>query len=76
MCAADVYLKGLVILAQRTQDFLNDGYSIVFQHKDTTLCLVKLIHTNGNRITLKYDVIDGRISQCTNGRETHSEEVR
>lgn len=72
----DVYLKGLVILAKRTQDFLQDGYSIVFEHKDSSLCLVKLVHTNGNRITLKFSVVDGRLSQCTNGRETHSEEVR
>lgn len=76
MCATDVYLKGLVILAERTQGFLQDGYSIVFEHKSQGLCLVKLVHTNGNRITLKYNAIDGRISQCTNGRETHSEEVR
>lgn len=75
MCAADNYLKGLVILAERTQGFLQDGYSIVFEHKDKDFCLVKLVHTNGNRITLKYNVLDGRITQCTNGRETHSEEV-
>lgn len=75
MCAADNYLKGLVILAERTQGFLEDGYSIVFEHKDKSLCLIKLVHTNGNRITLKYNVLDGRITQCTNGRETHSEEV-
>lgn len=75
MCLDNSHLKGLVLLAERTQGFLEDGYRILFEHKDKSLCLVKLVHPNGNRITLKYNSIDGRITQWTNGRETHSEKV-
>lgn len=75
MCSGNSHLKGLVLLAERTQGFLEDGYTILFEHKDKTLCLVKLVHPNGNRITLKYNSLDGKITQCTNGRETHSEKV-
>lgn len=76
MCSSDNYLKGLVCLAERTQGFLEDGYSIMFEHKDKSLCLVKLRHANGNTITLCYNSNNGIISQRTNGRETHQETVR
>lgn len=68
-------LKGLVRLAERTQGFLEDGYQILFQHKDNSLCLVKLKHQNGNVITLSYNSLNGTITQRTNGRETHQEKV-
>ena len=76
MCHSENYLKGLVRLAERTQGFLEDGYSIMFQHKDQSLCLVKLRHPNGNIITLSFDSDNGIISQRTNGRETHLETMR
>lgn len=68
-------LKGLVYLAERTQGFLEDGYQIMFEHKDKSLCLVKLKHQNGNIITLSYNILNGTITQRTNGRETHQEKV-
>lgn len=68
-------IKGLVSLAERTQGFLQDGYQIMFEHKDESLCMVKLKHQNGNVITLSYNIVNGTITQRTNGRETHQEKV-
>lgn len=58
--------KGLAALNERLQGFLQDGYHVIISYKDETLCLVKLRHHNGNRITIKLDIPSGELSQLTN----------
>lgn len=67
--------KGLELLNQRVQDLLADGYNIVINYKDDSLCLVKLKHHNGNRITLKFHILDGTITQCTNNIQNYTHKV-
>lgn len=72
----NAYLKGLSILYQRMEDLKKDGYDIIANYQDNNLCLVKLRHRNGNRITLKYSAADGIISQSTNNVQNFSNKVR
>ena len=71
----DIKQKGLELLNQRVQDLLADGYHIVINYKDNSLCLVKLRHHNGNRITLKFHILDGTITQCTNHIQVYTHKV-
>ena len=68
-------LRGLELLNQRVQDLLADGYHIVINYKDNSLCLVKLRHHNGNRITLTFHILDGTITQRTNNIQVYSHKV-
>ena len=72
----DTNLKGLSILYQRMEDLKKDGYDIVTNYQDNHLCLVKLRHRNGKRITLKYSDEDGIVSQSTNNIQNFSNKVR
>lgn len=72
----DTNLKGLSILYQRMEDLKKDGYDIVANYQDNYLCLVKLRHQNGKRITLKYSSKDGVVSQSTNNVQNFSDKVR
>lgn len=71
----DMKQKGLELLNQRVQDLLADGYHIVINYKDNSLCLVKLRHHNGNRITLAFHILDGTITQRTNNIQVYSHKV-
>lgn len=71
----DMKKKGLEHLNQRVQDLLKDGYHIVINFKDNSLCLIKLRHHNGNRITLKFHILDGTITQHTNNIQVYSHKV-
>lgn len=71
----DYKQKGLELLNQRVQDLLEDGYHIVINFKDNSLCLVKLRHHNGNRITLAFHILDGTITQRTNNIQVYSHKV-
>lgn len=71
----DTNLKGLSILYQRMEDLKKDGYDIVTNYQDNYLCLVKLRHQNGKRITLKYSAKDGVVSQSTNNIQNFSNKV-
>lgn len=68
-------LKALVALSDRLQGFLEDGYQIQLEYKSQDLYFYKLVHHNGNRITLKYNVITRTISQSTNGQQTYESKV-
>lgn len=68
-------MRGLELLNQRVQDLLADGYHIVINYKDNSLCLVKLRHHNGNRITLAFHILDGTITQRTNNIQVYSHKV-
>lgn len=72
----NAYLKGLSILYQRMEDLKKDGYDIIANYQDNNLCLIKLRHRNGNRITLKYSATDGVVSQSTNNVKNFSNKVR
>lgn len=69
-------LKGLSILYQRMEDLKKDGYDIITNYQDNNLCIVKLRHRNGKRITLKYSAKDGVVSQSTNNVQNFSDKVR
>ncbi len=60
------YQKGLALFSQRVQDLLADGYHVVVKYEHDDLYLIKLRHHNGNKITLKFNVKQGIISQLTN----------
>lgn len=68
-------MRGLELLNERVQDLLADGYHIVINYKDNSLCLVKLRHHNGNRITLAFHILDGTITQRTNNIQVYSHKV-
>lgn len=68
-------MRGLELLNQRVQDLLEDGYYIVINYKNNSLCLVKLRHHNGNRITLAFHILDGTITQRTNNIQVYSHKV-
>lgn len=72
----NAYLKGLSILYQRMEDLKKDGYDIIANYQDNNLCLIKLRHRNGKRITLKYSAKDGVLSQSTNNVQNFSDKVR
>lgn len=69
-------LKGLSILYQRVEDLKKDGYDIITNYQDNNLCIVKLRHRNGKRITLKYSAENGIVSQSTNNVQNFSNKVR
>lgn len=62
----DAQLKALVALNDRVQGLLEDGFHVLVNYKDQNLCLVKLIHHNGKRITVKLDRKSGELSQYSN----------
>lgn len=68
-------LKGLSILYQRVEDLKKDGYDIITNYQDNNLCIVKLRHRNGKRITLKYSTENGIVSQSTNNVQNFSNKV-
>lgn len=69
-------LKGLSILYQRVEDLKKDGYDIITNYQDNNLCIIKLRHRNGKRITLKYSAENGIVSQSTNNVQNFSNKVR
>lgn len=69
-------LKGLSILYQRVEDLKKDGYDIITNYQDNNLCIVKLRHRSGKRITLKYSAENGIVSQSTNNVQNFSNKVR
>ena len=71
----DSKMKCLVALSERIQGFLDDGYQTIFDYHDNYMTYWKLRHRNGNIISIKLNLIDGIITQCTNGKQTHTEKV-
>lgn len=75
MIQFDSKMKCLVALSERVQGFLDDGYQTIFDYHDNNLTYWKLRHRNGNIISIKLDLVDGILTQCTNGNQTHTEKV-
>ena len=71
----DSKMKCLVALSERIQGFLDDGYQTMFDYHDNDMVYWKLRHRNGNIIVIKLNMINGILTQCTNGNRTHSEKV-
>lgn len=68
-------LKCLAAFIERQQGLLQDGYHVLVNYTSDTLCMTKLRHHNGNRITLKLDMMDGILSQRTNNIENYRQKV-
>lgn len=68
-------MKCLVALSERVQGFLDDGYQTMFDYHYKDMVCYKLRHNNGNIIFLKLNLVDGILTQCTNGHQTHTEKV-
>lgn len=75
MVQFDSKMKCLVALSERIQGFLNDGYQRMFDYHDNSMVCWKLRHRNGKIIFLKLNLINGVLTQCTNGKQTHTEKV-
>ena len=71
----DSKMKCLVALSERIQGLLDDGYHTIFDYHDNYMTYWKLRHRNGNIISIKLNLVDGIITQCTNGKQTHTEKV-
>lgn len=68
-------VKVLSAVENRRQSLLDDGYNVLFEHKDAYGYFVKLRHRNGTIVSLNATLQDGTIRQTTNGKVTHTEKV-
>ena len=75
MISFDLKIKRLAALSERVQGFLDDGYETMFDYHYKDMVCYKLRHKNGNVIFLKLNILDGKLTQTTNGHLTHIEEV-
>lgn len=75
MIQFDSKMKCLVALSERIQGFLDDGYQTMFDYHSNDMVYWKLRHRNGNIIVIKLNLVDGILTQCTNGHQTHHEKV-
>lgn len=66
-------LIGLSALCMRVGDLKSSGFNVVSEHYDYSFAYVKLIHKNGNRISVKVDYDRGILSQLSNGKQVHTE---
>lgn len=71
----DNKLKGLSALNRRVDDLCKDGYYINFMYQSDDMQLIKMVHHNGNRISLILKWSSGTISQRTNNKEVYCEKV-
>lgn len=60
---------------QRRDDLLSEGYTMIFEHTDFVGVFSKLRHRNGNIVIITCDYERRTITQKTNGKIVHSEEV-
>lgn len=60
---------------QRRDDLLSEGYTMLFEHTDFVGVFSKLRHRNGNIVIITCDYERRTITQKTNGKIVHTEEV-
>lgn len=60
--------KALAEFQQRLQGLKQDGYKHLFTSQDRTMIFVKLVHRNGNRVSVVLRMNDGTICQRRNGK--------
>lgn len=66
----DNELKAVCEFNERIHSLITDGYSVVFNQQVVGLYYAKLVHRNGNRVSIRLDLDDGILSQTTNGKIT------
>ena len=76
MFALDDTIKAYAAFLHRGKGFIDNGYTLVFQHQSETLWYFKYRHPNGNIIDLKLYPKELRLVQLTNGIECHSDTMR
>lgn len=57
---------------RRIHDLQEDGYYTLFAYAEAGLYFYKLVHRNGNRVSVRLSLKDGRLSQFKNGKECYS----
>lgn len=66
---------GLRALNERAHSLTCDGYRQFLQYFGSDVAMIKLVHTNGTRIELKYNVRANLLTQRTNGKIVYSSQV-
>lgn len=66
---------GLRALNERAHSLSCDGYRSFLQYFGSDVAMIKLVHTNGTRIELKYNVRANLLTQRTNGKIVYSSQV-
>lgn len=66
---------GLRALNERAHSLSCDGYRQFLQYFGSDVAMIKLVHTNGTRIELKYNVRANLLTQRTNGKIVYSSQV-
>lgn len=59
----------------RRQSLIDDGYNVLFEHKDAVGYYCKMRHRNGTIVSLNANIANGTITQTTNGKVTHHEKM-
>lgn len=70
-----VYTLGLRALNERAHSLSCDGYRQFLQYFGRDVAMIKLVHTNGTRIELKYNVRANLLTQRTGGKTVFSCQV-
>ena len=65
----------LATVEHRRQSLLEDGFHVLFEHKDAVGYYCKLRHRNGTIVSLNATLSNGTIEQKTNGKIVHTEKV-
>ena len=60
---------------ERVNGLIKDGYQTSFVHESDGLHFTKLVHRNGNRVTVRFSEKDGYLSQSTNGKTVFCHKV-
>lgn len=72
-----IKLKTQVVLQERINSFLEDGYCVVVSSNNPTFAFFKLRHRlNGNVITISAEPFRNEMVQRTNGTVTYSGKIQ
>lgn len=66
---------GLRALNERAHSLSCDGYRQFLQYFGRDVAMIKMVHTNGTRIELKYNVRANLLTQRTDGKTVFSCQV-
>lgn len=64
-------LKSLAAFGERVQGLIKDGYKVYLSANVDNVEIIKLVHRNGKRITLKYSYNNATYSQFVNGKQVY-----
>lgn len=65
-------LEAVGAFYRRIHDLQEDGYYTLFAYSDAGLYFYKLVHGNGNRVSVRLSLKDGELSQSKNGKVCYS----